>query len=344
MRFLIIRTSAMGDVALTVPVIKSFILKNPGHEVILLTRSAFFPFFSSIEGLKLIDGDFKNAYKGVPGLFTLFRRIRRTGEIDYVFDLHDVLRSKIIRFLFRLTGSRVFVINKGRSEKQNLINGRQKDNLKHTIDRYKDVFAAGGFSIGDISEQRIVPAPSALSSIGHLFEGKEGLKIGVAPYARHALKMWPEKNMITLLKLISEGNRVHYFLFGGGSSELAMLNDFTKNITDSTIIAGRFTLEEELAIISCLDIMICMDSSNMHMAAITGIKVVSIWGGTHPAAGFGALNQSPEYSIQISEEDLTCRPCTIYGTGTCRRKDLACMAWLTPEIVYEKLVKLGLVK
>ena len=344
MRFLLIRTSAMGDVALTVPVIKSFILKYPEHEVILLTRSAFYPFFSTIEGLKLIDGDFKNEYKGVPGLFTLFKQIRKTGKIDYVFDLHNVLRSKIICFLFRLTGSRVFVINKGRGEKRNLIKGRKKGNLKHTVDRYKDALASGGFPIGDISDQRIIPDQSAGGRIRYLFEGKDGLRIGVAPYARHELKMWPEKNMITLLNLISQRNTCHFYLFGGGDRELAMLNDFTKKVTGSTIIAGRYSLEEELAIIGGLDIMICMDSSNMHMAAITGIKVISIWGGTHPAAGFGALNQPSDYSVQIPEEDLTCRPCTIYGTGTCRRGDLACMNWLTPEIVYEKLVKLGLVK
>ena len=230
MRFLIIRTSAMGDVALTVPVIKSFIIKYPGHEVILLTRSAFYPFFSSIGELKLIDGDFKNEYKGVPGLFALFRQIRRIGKIDYVFDLHDVLRSKIIRLLFRFTGSEVFVINKGRSEKRSLINGTKKDDLKHTVERYKEVFAAGGFSIGDISEQKIIPDLPALVRVRHIFEGKDGLKIGVAPYARHELKMWSEKNMVALLNMISCKNRAHYYLFGGGEKEITMLNEFSKKL------------------------------------------------------------------------------------------------------------------
>lgn len=89
--------------------------------------------------------------------------------------------------------------------------------------------------------------------------------------------------------------------------------------------------------------MISMDSSNMHMAALSGTKVISIWGGTDPLTGFGAWQQPDEYSIRIPVEELTCRPCTVYGKGTCRRGDFACMEWLTPEMVFEKLVNLKMI-
>jgi ADP-heptose:LPS heptosyltransferase len=93
---------------------------------------------------------------------------------------------------------------------------------------------------------------------------------------------------------------------------------------------------------SKLDMMISMDSSNMHMAALVGTKVISIWGGTDPLSGFEAWMQPESFSIRIPTEELTCRPCTIYGKGECKRFDFACMNWLTPEMVYEKIEKLVL--
>ena len=107
-----------------------------------------------------------------------------------------------------------------------------------------------------------------------------------------------------------------------------------------SILAGKLNLDEELALMSRLDLMIAMDSSNMHMAALTGTKVISIWGGTDPLTGFGAWMQPEDYSIRIPVDELTCRPCTIYGKGECRRGDFACMNWLTPEMVFRKIEKL----
>jgi ADP-heptose:LPS heptosyltransferase len=157
----------------------------------------------------------------------------------------------------------------------------------------------------------------------------------------HHLKMWPEENMIRLLQHISEKSRVRFWLFGA-KDEQEKLDSFSKKISGSENLCGKLSLEEQLAVMSRLDYMIAMDSSNMHMAALVGTKVVSIWGGTDPLSGFGAWMQPENYSIKIPVDELTCRPCTIYGKGSCKRGDLACLLWLTPEIVFSKMEKLNL--
>jgi ADP-heptose:LPS heptosyltransferase len=334
----------MGDVALSVPVIKSLVQQYTGIEVILLTKPAFRPFFLSVPDLSIIDADFKGAHRGLNGLFRLFRQIMNRGGIDYVFDFHDVFRSRVLRFLLCFTRSKIYVIDKGRKEKRRLIKSKESFQLKHTVERYKEVLAEGGFPVNVDSSPAIIPSSGSVERAEKMLSMQNGLNIGVAPYAKHKLKMWPEKNMIKLLYLLSGNNKANFYLFGGGHHEEVMLESFAVQVPNSVIIAGKFTLDDELAVISRLDFMICMDSSNMHIAALTGTRVISIWGGTHPAAGFSALNQPAEYSVQISEKELTCRPCTIYGTGRCRRGDLACMNWLTPEMVHEKLVKLGLIR
>ena len=87
---------------------------------------------------------------------------------------------------------------------------------------------------------------------------------------------------------------------------------------------------------SHLDVMLSMDSSNMHLASLTGTPVVSVWGATHPYAGFMGWGQTEEYAVQIP---LDCRPCSVYGQKPCLRGDYACMRNIAPEAIVEKVEK-----
>jgi len=72
----------------------------------------------------------------------------------------------------------------------------------------------------------------------------------------------------------------------------------------------------------------------MHLASLFGVPVVSIWGATHPFAGFYGYGQSPENIVQI---DLECRPCSVFGNRKCYRGDWACMQLISPEVIVEKI-------
>lgn len=169
------------------------------------------------------------------------------------------------------------------------------------------------------------------------------LNIGVAPYAKYKLKMWPEENIVRLLEMISEKHKSRFWLFGG-NEESESLAAFQKKIAGSFNTVGKLSLDEELALMSKLDFMIAMDSSNMHMAALVGTKVISIWGGTDPLSGFGAWMQPENFFVSIPIDELSCRPCTTYGKGECARGDFACMNWLTTEMVFKRLGELKVLK
>jgi len=339
MRLLVIRTSAMGDVALATPVLRAFRKQFPEVEITLLTRLAYKPFFFSIDGLTLFFTDLIDRHKGFSGLIRLFKDISNAGKYDIVIDLHDVLRSKVLRLLFGLKGVPSYVINKGRREKRSVISGKNKKRLRHSIERYCEAFLKAGFPLTLTGGPWIIPSPEALSKIASITGTYEELIIGIAPYTKHKLKMWPEEYMIRLLGMISEKHKTKFFLFGG-NEESEKLTNFQARLAGSFNTSGFLTLDEELALMSRLDLMIAMDSSNMHMAALTGAKVISIWGGTDPLSGFAAWMQPEEHTISIPVDELTCRPCTIYGKGECKRGDLACMNWLTPELVFKRIDKL----
>jgi len=341
MHLLVIRTSAMGDVALVTPALRGMKSQYPHVRITMVTRSPFDQFFHSIGDLDLFIADFGGRHKGVAGLLRLFSDLKNTGRIDRVIDLHDVVRSKLLRFLFFLAGVPSTVIDKGRPEKRKITAGRIKVKLRHSGERYMDVFERAGFSLKYVEGPWIIPSIEAQKRISSIITESGVLHIGVAPYAMHALKAWPEEYMIRLLKMISDRTKARFWLFGG-REESERLKAFEKKIEGAIVVAGTLTLGEELALMSRLDLMIAMDSSNMHMAALAGTNVVSIWGATDPVTGFGAWQQPEEFSIRIPFEELECRPCTVYGKGKCRRMDFACMNRMTPEKVFEKIVSLNL--
>lgn len=341
MRFLVIRASAFGDVILTLPVLKGMTEKYPDIELLVLTRKNFQPLFGALQNLKFFFPDFNKRHSGLTGIIRMYKDLVKTGPFDHVIDLHDVLRSKILRLLFRLRGIPVSVIDKGRKEKKMLIKGRHKNKLKHSVERYRDTFAEAGFHPDIYDGPWILPSQSLTEAVTEKAGLKAGLNIGVAPFAKHPLKIWPEEYMISLLGRIYEKCHPVFWLFGG-SEELPRLISLAENIPGAVCVPGRFSLDEELALVSRLDFMISMDSANMHIAAITGRKVISLWGATDPLAGFGAWMQPDDFAVRISVNELTCRPCTIYGKGKCKRGDFACMRWLTPETVYKRLTELNL--
>lgn len=339
MRLLVIRTSAMGDVALTLPAIKAMRTGYPNVRITFVTRPAFSPFFLSVDGVDFFYPDLDGRHKGFFGIFRLFNDIRKTAKIDRVIDLHDVLRSKVLRSLFAMTGVRSTVINKGRAEKKLSIQGKNRNTLRHSVERYSDVFAAAGFDLELSHGPWLIPGEKALRNIIPMTGNQGTFNIGIAPFAMHKLKVWPEESMKELIDMIASEFPANFWFFGGNDDK-GKLENLQKAVPGSLSLAGKLTLDEELAMMSRLDLMIAMDSSNMHMAALCGTKVVSVWGGTDPVCGFGAWMQPKYYSVKIPFEELECRPCTIYGKGECRRGDFACMTRLTPTMVFARIRKI----
>jgi len=101
---LVLRFSSMGDVAMTVPVVKAMLQQNPGVSVTFVSRPGFSDFFLGIDRLIYLPVDLSASYKGFGGIIKLFNHLKKRGVYDSVADLHDNLRSKLLRTLFRLAG------------------------------------------------------------------------------------------------------------------------------------------------------------------------------------------------------------------------------------------------
>jgi ADP-heptose:LPS heptosyltransferase len=322
----------MGDVAIAVPVIKALREKYPEVKITVLTRPFFAPFFRGIRDMRFFHLNLKVKHKGLWGLFRLAWEAKKEG-IDAVADMHDVIRSQIIRKLLGLRGCRVSHIDKGKSEKRRLCR-RGFENyhqLRSSVERYADVLRDLGF---DITPQPApdmkLPVPLA---IDYLYGKKTDYWIGIAPFAKHAAKMYPyEKMERVIIDIANKAQRV--FLFGGGAEEKLLAEQLASQADNITSVIGNINLGEELNLMSNLDVILTMDSSAMHMASLVGTPTVSIWGGTHHYAGFLGFGQKVSDIVEIP---LECRPCSVYGNKACRYGDYRCLRGITPEQVVERL-------
>lgn len=280
-----------------------------------------------------IGADLKGEHHGIAGLNRLFGQLQ-ARHFDAVADLHDVLRSIYLRWRFRLAGVPMAHIDKGRKGKKQLVSATHKKLIpqKTSFERYADVLHRLGIAFTPQFTSLFGPDGGDLNLTAHVTGIKEeGTRwIGIAPFAAHQGKVYPLDKMEEVIRMLDAGSHQRIFLFGAGPKEKEILEKWEKQFAHVLSLAGKLKMDAELIVMSHLDVMLSMDSANMHLASLTGIPVLSIWGATHPYAGFMGWNQPYHRAIQTH---LPCRPCSIYGNKPCLRHDYACLTSIEPHMV-----------
>ncbi len=332
------RFSALGDVAMTVPVLQCAARQN-NMKIKMISRPFFKPVFKGLKGVEFIGKDVDKTYHSPAQLWKLSRELHQMKP-EFFLDLHDVLRTKLLRFYLKLRGNKIFVIDKGRKEKRNLIKqgALQSQPLKTTHERYADVFRKAGFKVDLSLFEPIRPKLShEVKLFLDIFKGQTLL--GVAPLARHIGKQYPLGGTREVLqKIITARPDVSVLLFGA-PGEKKLLDYLVTNPNRIFNLAGMFGFEKELEIISRLHMMWSMDSGNGHLAANYGIPVFTTWGITHPYAGFAPFGQTGAYQLTPDLKKYPKLPCSVYGNKICQGYETI---WddMTPEIVAERILKL----
>ena len=332
----IIRLSAMGDVAMTVPVIRAFAQQYPKVKITMVSRPFFQPFFEGIPNLTFFAFDEKVKHKGFLGLVRLFRELYSL-KIDAFVDLHNVLRSQVVRTLFRLSGKQVVAVDKGRAGKKALTRPENKvfKPLTTMFERHSQVFEELGFTL-DLSHpifpEKAVLSDEILKSIGN----PNQKLIGIAPFAQYESKVYPLDLMQEVIAKLALNPEQTILLFGGGQQETELLDTLAKPFDNVINVAGKIKFTQELQLISNLDVMLSMDSGNAHIAAMLGVKVITLWGATHPYAGFSPFNQPIENALVADRNLFPKLPTSVYGNKKVEGYEDA-MRTILPEEVVAKL-------
>jgi ADP-heptose:LPS heptosyltransferase len=307
------RLSAMGDVAMTVPVLRAFVKQHPQVKITVISRPFFKPFFEGIPNLSFFAFDEKERHKGFLGLLRLFQDLKGL-QIGAFADLHNVLRSKIIRNLFALSGKKTASVDKGRAEKKALTQPENKvfQQLPTMFERHAKVFEQLGFTV-DLSQavfpEKAVLSPEILALIGTNYQKL----IGIAPFAQYDSKVYPLDLMQQVIDNLALDTNNTILLFGGGKKEIEILDSLSVSKENVINMAGKIKFQQELELISNLDVMLSMDSGNAHIAAMLDVKVITLWGATHPFAGFLPFNQPNENALVSDRNQFPKLPTSVYG-------------------------------
>lgn len=338
---LIMRFSGLGDVAMTVPVVWSLARRYPHLRITVLSSPFARIFFDNIApNVGFMEADLKHEYRGVKGLNALYRRLT-AKQFTAIADLHNVLRSGYLRMRFNIDRYHVEHIDKHRRERRQLVatTGKQMVQLPSVFELYADVLARLGYPVDMDFTSVFPPTGGNMRLISDLVGEKKPFQqwIGVAPFAAYQGKAYP---LPLMENVIDELTRRHpsclIFLFGNNSDKerlaLDKLAEGRKNCINASALLGG--IYKELILMSHLDVMLSMDSANMHLASIAGTPVVSIWGATHPLAGYMGWHQRPDDVVQT---DMPCRPCSISGNRPCLRGDYACLTSIKPVSVADSV-------
>lgn len=354
MNILVVRLSALGDVAMTIPAIYSVARAYPSHRFTVVTSA--FPsrlFLNTPDNVVVVPLQSSES-RGFMGTWRLLRKLGSL-DIDAVADLHNVLRSWVVDSFFRLRGKPVAMVDKRRNERRAILH-EHASTSRPFVFRYFDVFARLGLSaepqfqgLGPLEVDAGLEIPVIHKDepqaggreeplVGSKDElqagGREEPLVGIAPFARYKNKIYSPSLMQQVVRLLhAKGARV--YLFGARGQEAETMQQWAEGLERVTVVAGRLQLEQELALMARLDVMLTMDSANMHLASLVGTRVVSFWGGTTPACGFLGFGQRPSDALQAG---LDCQPCTIAGTDHCPLGHMHCISHLSPSFLVSRLL------
>jgi ADP-heptose:LPS heptosyltransferase len=309
----VMRLSAMGDVAMTVPVLRALVKQYPEVKITVISRPFFKPFFEGISNLDFFAFDEKQRHKGFLGLLRLYKDVKKR-KIDAFADLHNVLRSKVVSLLFALSGKKRATVDKGRDGKKELTRAENKifRQLPTMFERHAKVFEELGFPL-DLSNPTFPEKANLSSDILEIIGNQKQKLIGIAPFAQYDSKVYPLDLMNEVISALAQNSNNKILLFGGGKKEIEILDLLSKPFENVINMAGKIKFQQELQLISNLDVMLSMDSGNAHIAAMLGVKVITLWGATHPFAGFSPFNQ-PLQNALVSDRNLFPQlPTSVYG-------------------------------
>ena len=337
---LVIRFSALGDVAMTVPVVYALAQQYPDVRITVLSRNFARPLFEDLlPNINFMEADLKREYHGITGLNSLYRRLV-AKQFTAIADLHSVLRSSYLRMRFNLDHYKVAHIDKHRKDRRRITSSSNKQliQLPTSFQNYADVFARLGYPVNvqfrsifseDGGDMNLLPESLPRPTVGQPC-------IGIAPFAAHEGKIYPVRLMEQVVEqLLAKHPDARIYLFGKGQREDETFPKWCAAHPQCVYVSQHLNnLRDELILMSHLQVMVSMDSANMHLASLVATPVVSVWGATHPFTGFMGWNQSPENAIQIP---LECRPCSIYGQKPCLRGEYACMRNIAPEQIVNRV-------
>ena len=323
MRLLFIRFSSIGDIVFTSPAIRAAKQQLPGVEIHFLTKQNMKAVTEAnpyIDHFHYLDRD----------LSITINQLQLIG-FDYIIDLHKNFRTyKIKRALS------VPALTYKKLSWQKLLLTKLHLNfmpVRHISDRCVDTLKPLGVVNDGKGLDYFVPDQIQLNTNEIPVSHKDGF-IALVIGASFASKKLPIAQLQDLC------NQLKYPIVLIGGKEDTMEGEQVAKVDPLKIFnaCGKFSLHESALLVQQSKMVISHDTGFLYIACAYHKKTVAIWGATSPALQVEPyypsieLNSGSAQSAQAAEmyynaivPNLSCQPCSNYGTKQCPQGHFACM-------------------
>lgn len=312
-KFLILRFSSIGDIVLTTPVVRCLKLQFPNAEVHFATKKQFKVLVENnpyIDKYFLLDKPLNEFIKDL-----------QSEDYDYIIDLHNNLRTSIIKFRI---AAKSFSFDKLNFKKWLLVNLKinRMPNI-HIVDRYLKTLESLGVKNDNQGLDYFIPEHDNV-----LFESYPNPSPFVA-YAiggQHITKKLPTPKIIEICKNIDSN-----LVLLGGKEDFETGEAIKKAVGNKVFNAcGKYNLNQSASLLQQAEYVISHDTGLMHIAAALKKHIISIWGNTVPE--FGMYPYLTDYQV-IENKNLSCRPCSKIGYNKCPKGHFKCMEELDISLI-----------
>lgn len=324
-KILVIRFSSIGDIVLTTPVIRSLKTQLPEAEIHYLTKKSFNVLLTNnpyVDKVHLLEDSLNNTIKQL-----------KKEQYDLIIDLHNNLRTTIIKFRLSVKSNTFDKINFKKWLKVNL----KIDKLpnRHIVERYMDTLIPLGIKMDMLGLDYFIPEKDEVP-MDWLPETHQDGFVAFAIGAQHATKKLPLKRMIELCDKINKP-----IVLLGGKEDASIADQIEKFFTKSVVsepmeeglqelnkkaiiynACGKYNLNQSASLIKSASHVFSHDTGLMHIAAAFKKEVFSIWGNTIPS--FGMYPYRTKFTV-FENNKIDCRPCSKIGFNKCPKGHFKCM-------------------
>lgn len=332
-KFLIIRFSSIGDIVLVTPAIRCLRKKFPEADIHFLTKQSF---KIVTESNPYIDKFF---YYNDNMDFLIHEL--KIENYDYVIDLHNNFRSYKIK---RALKAKSYSIDKLNIEKFLLT--KFKINIMpgvHITQRSLNTLKPLGVKDDGLGLDYFIPEKDMVKS-DELPTSHQAGFITIVIGASYYTKKLPVYKLQELCAKIN-----HPIILVGGKEDRAE-GEAIKSVDPVKVYnaCGKFNLNESADLVRQSKLVISHDTGLQYIACAFKKQVLAVWGGTSPK-----LDVEPYYGSLFMQQqnqpiyenivlNLSCQPCSKYGTKTCPLGHFKCMKEQDIDALVKKIhLRLG---
>ncbi len=319
----VIRLSSLGDVVLTLPLVRSLDAAFPAARISYWVKEEFAGLVAhdpAVDHVRALDREARR-------LEDLVSMSTELEDADLIVDLHGSLRSRVLTFRQKAP---VLHAASYRVLRERWVRARWTgpEPVPHALERYATALAPIGVTVSGVPRVEAGAEAEAWAEGFFAEWGLEAQPVALCPGARHFTKRWPEEHGLGLdERLAREGRPRLYFSL---ESERRVLGALAQRVASDA--RARWCVEplpRMAALLSCCAGAVSGDSGLMHLAAARGLRVVALFGSTVPELGFAPSGEGHA----VLQRALPCRPCTVHGRESCPLEHFKCLREITPEQV-----------